>query len=320
MKYIIYVLLMILDILLFVFLFIYEEYLLPILILHIIIYTISWKLYITFKFTTDAIPYSIILFMPILGILILYSFIFSINHFFSDNEIISDYEKMLLGSDTKTRSRKVDYAKEIKTMSYLDLLPYIDPEKKKEILIDSETTLKRNNAIILKKALESDDKEVQHYSATLLNSSENELINNISYLRDKFNETDNDKFLDQLAQAYKDYLDSSLIESDSINIFRKEYIDVLNKKLTRGTYSINTLTKLVDTYLEIKDIYNANIMNQKIKDEFGENDNYKINKLNIFFEEKDFSQINKYLNSLDENDFNNNNKLKEIKDFFKKEA
>jgi len=319
MKYILFFLLLILDIFAFIFLFIYEKYLIQILILHLIIFIICWKLYLKFDYKIDEIPFYIILFMPILGILIYVIVFFSVHYFIRDNEIIQDYEQLLYGDYLSQRRKKLNYEREIMTMSILDLFNFIDPEKKKELLIDSQYSYQINNAKILKKGLSANDKEVQHYSATLLNSQENELTNNISNLREEFNESKNEKVLDELINSYKMYLNSTLIENDSINIFRKEYIDVMLKKIERNTYDIDTLNSLFKEYIKTEDLYNATLINDKIKKEFEQSNYDIINKFNIMYNKGYLKQLNFELSKLNESDIEKNKKLKDLKSFFIKE-
>jgi len=170
MKKFIFTLLIFFDIAIFIYLFVFEEFLILILIIHILTYILVWKINKSFNQEKIEIPFYIILFMPIVGPFIYYIFYFSYNYFFTDNELIIDYEKMIDAKLERISKKRIEYEKEIKTMSFIDMLSYMDPDRKKEILIDSQYSVKINNANILKKGLESDDKEVQHYSATLLNS------------------------------------------------------------------------------------------------------------------------------------------------------
>jgi len=316
MKFLLFIFLMILDIIVFIFLIIFEEYFIPILILHTLIYIISWSLYLKFDNKMQEVPFYIILFMPILGPILFFVFYFSINYFYGDNEVIDDYEQNLDANLELESRKRLDYEREIKTMSFMDLLSFIDPERKKEILIDSHYSTQINNAKILKKGLESEDKEVQHYSATLLNSKENELTNNISYLRERFNATNNEKMLDELINSYQVYIHSSLIEPDSIDIFRNEYIDVLLQKVNRNTYDLHSLLQLFDAYIQIDDIYNAEIINEKIKKEFHSNKDTKLNHLNILYKRGNISQLRNELNNLDSKELKENHRLKELHDFF----
>ncbi|MGD1822145.1 MAG: hypothetical protein ACPKM0_05190 [Pleomorphochaeta sp.] len=316
MKKLLLFLLMIVDILIFIFLFITQDYLLIILILHVVIYTISWKLNKKIDNNKHELPFYIILFMPIIGPFIYFLFYFSLNYFFSDNELIMDYEKMIDAKLENISKNRIEYEKEIKTMSFIDMLSYMDPDRKKEVLIDSQYSVRINNANILKKGLESDDKEVQHYSATLLNSKENELTNNISYLREKYNNSKNEVYLDQLINSYKVYINSTLIEEDSINIFRQEYIDVLNIKLKNNTYTLEILSELFKTYIQIIDLNNAELINEKIIKEYGESEQTQINTLNILYKKGEFNLLKDKLIKIDDKLLNNSDKLIELRDFF----
>jgi len=329
MKKISFFLLILLDIVIFLYLFIENNYLYQILIIHVIIFIIASRINKKFGQEKIELPFYIILFMPIIGPFIYFLFYLSLNYFFRDNEIIGDYEKLIESKLQNTSKNRIEYEKEIKTMSYIDMMSFMDPEKKKEILIDSQYSIKINNANILKKGLESDDKEVQHYSATLLNSKENELTNNISYLRDKYNNTKNDIYLNQLISSYKSYIYSTLIEEDSINIFRGEFIEVLKIKVEKKSYDLETLTDLFKTYIQLYDTDNASKINSKIIREFGESEITKLNELNILYLKGDLQQVKSALFKISEKDLDNCKhykeidncqKLKDLRAFFVEEA
>lgn len=112
------------------------------------------------------------------------------------------------------------------------------------------------------------------------------------------------------------YLNSTLIEEDSINIFRKEYIEVLLKKIERKTYDLDTLNSLFKEYIKIDDLYNATLINDKIKNEFEDSNYYIINKFNIMYNNGYIKQLNYELSKLDKTDIEKNDKLKALKTFF----
>jgi len=233
---------------------------------------------------------------------------------------MNDYEQLLYDNLETENRKRINYEREIKTMSFLDMFSFRDPEKEKQILIDSQYSFKINNSKILKKGLESSDKEVQHYSATLLNSQENQFTNNISSLREQYITTKNEKVLDELITSYFDYINSSLIGEDSIQIFRKEYADLLLKKVERKTYDLKILNSLFKAYIEIDDFYNATLINNKIEQEFGQTSNSILNKLNILYKKGYLSQLIDSLNDLEPHYFKEEPKLKELHDFFVKEV
>lgn len=316
MKYFIFIISLIIDILLFLFLFTYEKYLIQVLILHVLLYFIAYRMYLKFDKQIEELPFYVVLFMPGLGIIIFTLFYFSINYFYRDNQIISDYEQMLDFNRDKDRIKKINYENEVKTMSYLDMLNFIDPEKKKDILIESQYNHQINNVKILRKGLEAQDREVQHYSATLLNSRENEMVNNISSIREHYNETHDEFILDDLIDAYKTYLASNLIEEDSLVIFYKEYSEVLNKKISLKHYGINILNELFNVYISLNDLYNATLIYYKIEREFPNDISTKVNNINLLYTKGAYAQLLEYLNNLTTKDFEDSEKLGQLKLFF----
>ena len=317
MRYILYALTMIADIVVIIFLIIFEQYLLQVALMHTFLIFISWRIYKTFDNEIESVPYFILLWMPILGIVIFHSLNGSLRYFVRNGDVINDYEQMISEKHITMR-RRINFANEIKTMSFLDKFPGIDSDKKKELLIDSQFSFEINNAKILAKGLESEDREVQHYSATLLNSQENEYTNNISYLRDQYAISESDTILDELLLSYYDYINSSLIGEESIYIFKKEYVDLLLTKVNKKTYDLESLHNLFNAFIEIDDYYNATLINNKIEEEFGKNSTSILHKLHILFKKGYINQLLDVLNTLSPEQFKEEPKLQELHDFFQK--
>lgn len=315
MKKLLFNLLIILDVFLVGWVSFYTEYIIIAIFLHVMLFIFLWRLYIHFDDKIEDIPVYIVLFMPGLGGLILLIFYFSMNYFINDNYVLYDYEQLLDYKISMEKKEIIDYEREIRTMSFIDMLSFLEPEKKKEILIDSQYNAKINNTMILKKALEEKDKEVQHYSATLLNSRENEFSNNISYLRDQYNEIGDERILDSLIETYKTYLESGLMEEDSSRIYRDEYIETLKKKLKKRE-DVGTYGKLFKAYESAKDLYNAVLIRNRMKELFGEIHEVKINNFNILYDTGKYSELFYQLSNLDPQSIEESQRLKELKEFF----
>ncbi len=320
MKFVAYALLMIADILVILFFIIFEQYALQVLSLHAFLIFVSWRIYVTFASDVEVLPYFILFFLPILGMVIYFTLYGSLHYFVRDGNAINDYEQMLSEKPARTKRKRIDYDSEIQTMSYFDMFSFIDPERKKELLIDSQYAYKINNAKILAKGLESEDKEVQHYSATLLNSQENQYTNTISILRDTYETQKTEASLDALISAYHDYIRSSFIGKESIQIFKKEYVDLLLQKVHRETYDLQSLQSLFIAFIEINDFYNATLIHHKMEEEFGKSSRSIINKLHILYKKGYTSQLVDALHTIEPDQFADEPKLKELHDFFVKEV
>jgi hypothetical protein len=285
---------------------------------HFVLYLITVYCYRRFDDTIKDLPLYLILFFPIIGGLFITIFYFSTTYFYRDNLPLSDYEQMLESEDETNLREKISYENEIRTMSFLDLLNYIGPERKKELLINSQYGLDINNTQILRRGLEADDKEVQHYAATLLNTRENEYTNNISYLADQYNLKENPLILKKLSRAYKDYIESGLIEEDSMGIFQKEYIETLNKKIAINYYDIDTLNLLFRAYVNNNDLLKAEELNKKIRVEFHRKDQVALNELFVLFKKSDHTGVFNKISQMDDKIINSNEQLQEIKAFYTK--
>lgn len=316
MKYVLYVISEILDLLLFVFLFMYPHHIIIVLIFHVLLFIVSVICYKRFDNTIDDLPLYLILLFPVIGGLYISLVYFSTTYFYRDNFPISDYEQMLISEDSTNLRQKVIYENEIRTMSFLDLLNYISPDKKKELLIDSHYEFDINNTDILRKGLEAMDKEVQHYSATLLNTRENEFTNKISYLSEQYGIKETPAILEELIQAYKNYIDSGLIEEDSMGIFLKEYIEVINKKIGLKNYDLTTLNMLFEAYVFNDDLIKAEEINNKISREYNRKDQVVLNELFILYQKDDHDAIYTKICGIDPDLLKLNKKLMDLKEFF----
>jgi hypothetical protein len=294
----------------------YPGHLYEVLAVHFILFLITVFCYRRFENTISDLPLYMILFFPVIGGLFITLFYFSTTYFYRDNLPLSDYEQMLESEEDTNIREKISYENEIRTMSFLDLLNYIGPERKKELLIHSQYGFDINNTEILRKGLEAEDKEVQHYAATLLNTRENDYTNNISYLAEQYNLNDNPLILDKLANAYKDYIESGLIEEDSMGIFQKEYIEILNKIIQIKRYDLETLDLLFKAYVNNDNLVKAQEINNKIKIEFNRKDQVALNEIYILFQKTDHDGVFNKINDIDDKVINSNAQLKEIKAFY----
>jgi hypothetical protein len=320
MKYVIYVIAEILDILSLAFLLMYPSHLYAVLIVHLLLFIIMVICYKRFENTIKDLPLYLILCFPGIGGLYITLLYFSSTYFYRDNLPLSDYEQMLEAEDSADLREKISYENEIRTMSFLDLLNYIGPEQKKELLIDSQYSVDINNTEILKKGLEAEDKEVQHYSATLLNTRENEYTNRISELSEQFVIKEDESILNELIVAYKSYIDSGLIEEDSMGIFLKEYIQTLNKKIRLKNYGLKSLNQLFEAYVKDNNLVKAEEINNKIRVEFNREDQVALNEIFILYQKDDHEGVFKKISSLDPKIIESNSRLKDIKDFFGSEV
>ncbi len=320
MKYIAYALLMIADILVILFFIIFEQYALQVLSFHALLIFLSWRIYVTFATDVEVLPYFILFFLPILGMVMYFTLYGSLHYFVRDGNAINDYEQMLSEKPARRKRKRIDFESEIQTMSYFDMFSFIDPERKKELLIESQYAYKINNAKILAKGLESEDKEVQHYSATLLNSQENQYTNTISILRETYETQKTEANLDALIYAYHDYIHSSFIGKESLQIFKKEYVDLLLQKVHRETYDLQSLQSLFIAFIEINDVYNATLIHHKMEKEFGKSPRSIINKLHILYKKGYTSQLVDALHTIGPDQFADEPRLKELYDFFVKEV
>ncbi len=319
MKYISYIacfLLLLIDILIFVFLFLFPVHLKAVLIIHTIVSLLTIMLIKNTMEVFKGIPLYLILFMPALGGVIVFALYLSLSYFMRDSIVLSDYEALIEFNNTLSFKEKINYDKEIRTMSFLDMLDVLDSKEKKQLIIDSEIFEYKGKVKLLQKGLGDQDTEVQHYSATLLNDKENEYTNRINYLREEYNLEKNNLSLQKLSKAYKQYITSDLISGEVLYIFNREYIETLQMLLKTNKDNLNILDDLVKAYIKSNDFLEADNTNTLLLEKYPNNPEGILNKLHISFEKDSLAKFNLLIKALTEEEIKSSKKIENLVSFW----
>jgi hypothetical protein len=263
-----------------------------------------------------GVPIYLMLFVPGLGgvlVLILY---FSLAYFMRDSIVLSDYELLIEFHNKLNFKEKINYDKEVRSMSFLDMLDALGSKEKKQLIIDSEIYDYQGKIKLLQKGLSEKDKEIQHYSATLLNDKENQYTNKINYLREEYNIRENKSVLEKLAKAYKQYITSGLIEGEVLYIFNLEFIETLKNWLNIDENNFYILDDLVKAYIRNKDFDNAEKTNFRLLKEYPNNEKALLNRMNISFEKDSLSDFDKLISSLTEEQIKSSKKIEGLVSFW----
>ncbi|SHH80961.1 tetratricopeptide repeat protein [Clostridium grantii] len=325
MKYISFVLcliLLILDILISMFLILHPRYWWQFLIAHAVITVLISFLMKKIQEVQKGIPVYLIFFLPGLGGVIVFILYFSLSYFIRDSIVLSDYELLIEFENNNSFKEKINYNKEIRTMSFLDVIEVLDSEEKKQFIIESEIFEDKGKIKLFQKGLSDSDIEIQHYSATLLNDKENDYTNLIDYLKEEYNILKDYVSLENLSKAYKNYIDSGLISGELLYIINNDYIETLNKMIKIKQKDLMILDELVKAYIKNDDFLNAEKTNKILLKEYPNNCEGVLNKLNISFEKDLIFEFNKVINGLTEMEIKSCKRVEELVSFWirKKES
>lgn len=305
-----------LDILIFIFLLLYPKYWREVLVIHAFASLLANVLIKKITEIFEGIPLYLIFFMPALGGVLVFILYFSLSYFMRDSIVLSDYELLIEFENNLNFKEKINYNKEVRTMSFLDMLDALESEEKKQLIIDSEIFEYKGKIKLLQKGLSDEDREIQHYSATLLNDKENEYTNKINYLREEYN-IQKDKFaLENLSKAYKQYITSGLISGEVLYIFNGEFIETLEISLNIEKDNLYILDDLVKAYIRNNDFINAEKTNLRLLEKYPDNPEGLLNRLNISFEKDSLSQFYILIQGLTEKEIKSSKSIEKLVSFW----
>lgn len=292
------ILISIVDCLLFIYSLVNSSFLMKALIIHIMLYLIIDYLDDKYLDEYEGVPKYLALFLPGLGNIIIAILYFSLYYFLRDSLILEDYERYINYQSFLDKKLRVDFVKEMKTLSFLDQMGFLDPENKKKLIIDSSLNEYANIAKLLQKGLSDEDNEVKHYSAVTLNMLENEYSFKINQLRESYNQSNNVSTLLKLSEAYRDYIESDLLTDDVLQVFNYEYIQVLNKILKVNNETFEMLVELIKAYIRSNQLELAENIISLLDQQYPGKFEVKLYKMNIAYKKKDYRRLKKLLDDL----------------------
>lgn len=267
------------------------EYLFISVLIHIVIYLAIWKIALGLSNIFLGIPNYLALFLPGLGGIIISVLYFSLFYFQRDGVVLNDYERYLEFEHFFGEKKKVDYNKEMEILSFNDQMKLLDPTKKKDLIVDYSLGLYGNNINLLQKGVTDEDIEVRHYSAVTINMVENNFTNSINQLREEYNTYYSVDSLIKLSVIYKEYLQSGLVSEEMLNIMNKEYIEILLKLTEKNKDTLEVMDSLVKAYIHSGNLIRAEEFNQRLINNYPDNIEGTINRINIAFERREFNKI-----------------------------
>ncbi|WP_418790642.1 tetratricopeptide repeat protein [Phosphitispora sp. TUW77] len=275
-------------------------YAFPVLAGHIMIGFIVYGLIRKFLDYRNGVPNYLCFILPCLGEIMVALLYLSLTYFQNKSIVLGDYERYINFERYHDIKEKPDYGREMRTLSFLDQMNLLNPQVKKELIIDFGMTLTQydKRVKILKHGLTDMDSEVQHYAAVSINMLENEYTYLINQFREEFNTNKDLDSLKKLARVYQSYLDSGLLIGEIFQVFNHEYVEVLLKLSGLQKENYESLNELVRAYIRSGDYLEAEEVNQKMLIQYPDKVEGIINNIKITYEKRDFVAVNQLITEL----------------------
>lgn len=276
---------------------------------NLLTYFVFKKLYYKYFSEYKGLPIDLVLFLPGLGGVLVSITLFLMVYIKTDSLMIEDYENYIRFQNNRIHSDAFDYTASIKTMSALDVMTYYGDDLKKEIIVNYKNEFKKERIDLLRLGNLDEDTEVQHYSAVMLNALENEINSQINSLLARLKTSNNRQVLDQLLALYKIYIESSLLDEASVNIYNNIYIDLLEKRLASIEPTYQYSIDLYQAYLRQLSFKKARECYESIQEMFGETPEMLLLKTSLDFKVGDDKEMNDNINKMKEHYFNSQDQM-----------
>lgn len=278
--------------------FLFPRYAIDAIFIHLILYLHINNLVDKLLDRHNGVPNYLALFMPGLGSILIAVSHFSLIYFRRDSIVLDDYERYINFQRFWDQQERVDYDKELQTLSFLDQMNLLDAKSKKQLIVDFGMNQYEERVKILHKGLSDMDGEVQHYSAVTINMLENEYTRVINQLRERFNLDRDIDSLKRLAKAYENYMESGLLSGDVLQVFNKEYIETLLKLIERKKETPEVLHELINAYIRSKDLVQAETVNNRLLKKHPDSIEGLINQIHFAYEKRAFSKVNELVKDI----------------------
>ncbi|KPU27314.1 hypothetical protein TR13x_06110 [Caloranaerobacter sp. TR13] len=251
-EFIIYLILTILDTMISINYFFFRNIAFSTLVvLHIVFVCILFILSKKVFKDSKALPFYIALFLPGIGMIFITTINIMLESYAKKNGLIKEYEKYVHYKNELENIKKININKELNLLSMYDKLKYSPSSEKKEAiieLIDNDMEIK---VYILRTALLDEDPEVVHYAASTLNLFEQEYERNLFILKQKYIQSNEVNTLVEIIELYDSYINSGLLDDESLKIYLKEYLNLLEDNIDRFNDNYEILLKMIDINIKL---------------------------------------------------------------------
>lgn len=220
-------------------------------IAHVLIYAVSRYFLESMGGVNEGIPLYLAFFMPAAGFLIAGGTVFLLDISEHVGDWIESYENYVGFSHGEKSSKRMDFDKEIKTVSFVDSFAAASPRQKKESIINLTEQDLAVKGKLLRRALLDNDPEVVHYAAATLNSMEKGFESSISTMREELDRDPGQETFIALMGCYDRYISSGLLNNSMRSIYLKEYWDLLNRYEDRIGTGQRIMQKKIEVAVEL---------------------------------------------------------------------
>lgn len=249
------------------------------------------------------IVFSIVFFIPIVGIFIVLS-IFTCKKF-----IKSDYGKDVLDRE-KTYENKISLLiREAESKQKKDVIPIQDAfilnsnSVKRGLVKDIIKKDFDNNLDILNSALGDTDTETSHYAATAITELKSRLLILLQEKETEYNKNPkSDKIIISYLETIQKCIKSEFFDISGDKKLEYRYIDVLKNYISDNEKYIDEkyFKELIKAYIKVEDYYSAIEYANKYKNKYKFSINPHLLLLEIHYKNKDKDKFNKILSDLEE--------------------
>ncbi|TDT71432.1 hypothetical protein EV215_0806 [Hypnocyclicus thermotrophus] len=210
------------------------------------------------------------------------------------NDIIDDYEKYLKYINNRNQLEKVNVFEEINIMSLVNSLNVKNEDDRKQEFIKFITDNTDIKVSILKKSINSDDKEIAHYASTILSFLSENFENLIENARKKYHIDNKIEVINDIIDYYNKYLESEIIEKEVIQNYYYEYLKFLDlvladERIKKKEHILFNKARILFKLNRCKEAYR--LINKLL--EKNETIEYYMLKLQILFNSKKWRKIKK---------------------------
>ncbi|MBN4051087.1 MAG: hypothetical protein COA82_04400 [Alkaliphilus sp.] len=238
------------------------------------------------------LPFHIAFFLPGIGMLMLSMIDLFVKKELVSNQIV-EYEKYIQFIENKVQRASVNVKKEVDILSGTDELLYSNTKRKKDLVVKMLTEKRKEKVKILKKSLDDEDTEVKHYASSILLSFEEEYDTKLFNLRKLYSKHKEKKYLYDLLNVYFDYINSNLINDETLELYVDEYLILAKEYFSNFGVECQLFLNIMDVNLMVNRNRTAEGFIDKMYEQFPENTNMHMIKMKIKFRLKKYVEVTK---------------------------
>ncbi len=274
------------------------------LVIHFILFFIFR--YIYFRYVHDSryelIPLFIGLAIPGVGYIVLATNLFSLKVLQYNGNLLESYDQHVHYDDYVKIIDRKEFFDDSSVLSYNDKFNVLDEKQKKYFLIE---TLEKNYSkrdAILKMGLDSNEMEVQYYSAVSNNFIHENYENLLKEKVSKYEASKDLMDLQSLITVYLDYLENSLMADEIKQIHYNRLLPYAKSLLETGVKSAQNVNKVVRVFMSLDMLDDSlELINESLR-EFPNEASLYLLKGKILYLQKDYTSIQSLFQTLVNNE------------------